>query len=104
MGSTFDVKCDLILALCSQVLEYLRETFYSMPWGTRNQLVQKKKSKQHGLFLRKRVTILLTFFKAFCRWRHVFATCASPEPLKKKNWPCRPLPLLVVAVSMILSM
>ena len=97
-------KYDFVLIPRSQVLEYLRETFYSMPWGTRNQLVQKKKSKQHGLFLRKRVTILLTFFKAFCRWRHVFATCARPEPLKKKNWPCRPLPLLVVAVSMILSM
>ena len=28
MGSTFDVNCDLALALRRQIFEYLRETFY----------------------------------------------------------------------------
>ena len=47
MESAFDVKYDLMLALRSQIFEYLRETFCRHALGyTWNRLVQEKTKKK----------------------------------------------------------
>ena len=69
-GSTLGAKHDLILALSSQMFEYLRDFFTDMPWSTRNRLVQQKKTE---FFLRKRLTIvhlLEGLWSAGTRFRH----------------------------------
>ena len=81
MGSNFDVKDDLVLALRSQYFEYLREKNTDMPWSwcTLNRFVQKKMVSSNG-----NACPLLTFLKACGRWRHVFAVSASPRSCTKK--------------------
>ena len=92
------VKYDLVLVPRSQFFEYLRETLYKhMPWSTWKRPVQKKK-KINIIFLRKR--LLLISLKA-CNWSgQIFGASASPSSLTKKL-AVSPLPLLLMAVSMI---
>ena len=94
MGSNFDVKDDLVLALRSQYFEYLREKNTDMPWSwcTLNRFVQKKMVSSNG-----NACPLLTFLKACGRRGHVLATRASAMSCTKLG----PLPLFMV-VSMIL--
>ena len=90
MGSTLGDKYDLILALRSQIFEYLHECFYrhALRVPAIGLFRKKKKRKKKTVFLRKRLTII-DLLKACGRWGHVFATTsASPTGVgpKQKNW------------------
>ena len=80
IGSTLGVKYDLILALRSQIFEYLRETFF------RQALVylQSARSDKNKCFSYGNAWPVLTFLKACGRWGHVFDTSASPTPRTRK--------------------
>ena len=78
MGSTFDVKCELIF-------EYLRGMFYAKCLGTWNRLVQKK--KVNNSFLPTETPDHFwpfTLWKACGQRRHVFGASTRPRPWTKK--------------------
>ena len=82
-GSTFCVEHGLMLALRSQILEYLREAFYrhALEYSTCNRFVQKKRGKE-TFFLRKRPTITDRFegLTDYGWWGNVFdTTSGSPR-------------------------
>ena len=65
-------KYDLILARRSQIFEYLRQTLCRGAIRYLDPAPSKK-----GFFLRKRLAIIIAFFKG-CDWLgHVFASSAS---------------------------
>ena len=61
VGSIFGNKHYLILTLCSQIFESLRDSFVGGPWGTCNQLVQKNRNETNDFFLGKCLTIVDRF-------------------------------------------
>ena len=60
MGSTLGVKSDLILALRSQIFEYLRESVHRDALEYL-QLAGSEKMQKKELFLRKRLSIIELF-------------------------------------------
>ena len=76
MASTIRVKYDLILALCSQIFEYVRVFFTGMPWSTLNRLVKKNKIKKEKN-LWKHLTVI--DLKARGWSGRIFAASASPR-------------------------
>ena len=64
MGSTMGVKDDLIivLAICSQIFEYLRGNFkrHDLEY-LQSARSERKKLKKNALFLRKRLTVVDLF-------------------------------------------
>ena len=73
MKSTSGVKCDLILAVRSQILNTCVKPFTDMPWSTCSRLVQKKKGKHFFFFVRKCLAIIDLFeglWSVGTRFRH----------------------------------
>ena len=99
MGSTFDVKYDLILAVLSQIFEKLPIFFLQTCLGVMD----------IGSFRKKHVFFLLIPTETpDCHWpfwmpvvgRNTFSPRAPAFGPQLKNWPCHPI-LLFMAVSAI---
>ena len=73
-----------MLALRSQIFEYLRETFVGVSWVTCNRLVQKKKWEICFCFPTETPGHYRRFMKDCGRLGHVFAVSASPRSWTKK--------------------
>ena len=82
MESTLGVEYDLMLALRSQICEYLSETFYRHALEYLQSARSKK--KKENIFTYGNAWLLLTFLRICGRWEHVFATSASPSTWQKK--------------------
>ena len=78
MGSTFDGNFDL-MALRSQIFEYLRDFLTNMPCSHGHRLAQKKRKRKKTRFLRKRRLTVIDLFKARGWSGHVFAASARPR-------------------------
>ena len=83
MGSIFDVKYDLKLALRSRSLNSCAKVLQACLWSHGHRFVQQKNDFCFVQFYGK-VCLLLAFFEA-CVWSgHLFAASARPRASTKK--------------------
>ena len=91
----------MVLVLCSQFFECLRETLFKHALE-RLDAAGPEKQMDHFLLPTVNAYLLLPSLKV-CDWSgHIFGASASPTSFTK-NWLCYPLPLFM-AVSMIPNM
>ena len=86
MGSTVGVKDDLILALRSQIFEYLRETFHRHDLESYLEPArsERKMGGKKGLFLRKHLAVI-DLLKRRGWWGHISPLAPALGP-QQKNW------------------
>ena len=72
------MKYDLVLALHSQMFEYLRESFYRLALESWTPAGSQKRRKENGFSLRKRLTVW-RILKAHDWSGHIFAASARPR-------------------------
>ena len=78
MRSTLIVKYDFILALRSQIFEYLGETYYRHALESVEPARSEKKRKTHGVFSYGNILLLLTFLKVLGWLGHILAPAFGP--------------------------
>ena len=110
MGSTFNVKYDLVLALRSQILECLRECFYTHALGEPWTPARSEKNKRDFFcwFFKPfgNASLLIDLFTRPLVDRDIFwpLYCAHSRASQLQNWSdVNPIPLLM-AVSVIPNM
>ena len=92
VGSTWGDKCNSIVALPNQIVQYLRSRFCRRALGYLEPAVLKK-----SFFLQKRLVIIDLFGGLLWFMAGIFLPLASVLDPERIRWPCPLLPLFIAA-------